>query len=125
MLCDEYLSFRLEQIAESPLLSIPSRCNITSAGPHRLEGCVCCKGSSNPNVLNENVSEAEVNLASTTGEGSNENEADIAAATLLTTFNSREEEEESSRDLETESPWEQATSSNCVSNRHLNKMSAL
>ncbi|VDL50623.1 unnamed protein product [Hymenolepis diminuta] len=113
MLCDEYLSFRLEQIAESPLLSIPSRCNITSAGPHRLEGCVCCKGSSSPNLLSENVSEAEVNLTSTTGEGSNENEADIAAATLLTTFNSREEEEEGSRDLETESPWEQAISSNC------------
>ncbi|VDN98992.1 unnamed protein product [Rodentolepis nana] len=113
MLCDEYLSFRLEQIAESPLLSIPSRSSAISVGPHRPEGCVCCKGSSSPNMQNKNITESEVTLTSTAGEGPNENEADIAAATLLTTFNSRDEEEENSRDLEAESPWEQATSSNC------------
>lgn len=116
MLCDEYLSFRLEQIAASPLLTLPSQWNTGTTGPHAPGGCVCLDATS----INHSTTAATINpglpmnLITATEESNSldrvaDNEVD-AAATLLTTFNSREEEER-------DSSWEQVSSGNFVSGK--------
>ncbi|KAM7540435.1 hypothetical protein Aperf_G00000045332 [Anoplocephala perfoliata] len=119
MLCDEYLSFRLEQIAASPLLTLPSKWNTSATGPHAPGGCVCLDGASS----NHNTTVATIDPGLKTAKeepNSLDHVTDDeigAAATLLTTFNSREEEErgvvgEGSKDLDADSSWEQASSGN-------------
>ena len=106
MLCDEYLSFRLEQVAASPLLTFPSRWNATA--PHTPDGCTCFDHTNAPST-----SAGPTALSTSTVAASEE---DDAAATLLTTFNSREEDRglmvdimstNGGRDIDTSSPWEQ------------------
>lgn len=114
MLCDEYLSFRLEQVAASPLLTIFSRWN-TSA-PHAPEGCVCFDAASSSTT-------AVTTAAAATTPATAVNEEGDAAATLLTTFNSTDEEREpmpdistnGGRDMDNASPWEQSASNAFVS----------
>ncbi|KAL5103974.1 MHC clas II regulatory factor RFX1 [Taenia crassiceps] len=111
MLCDEYLSFRLEQVAASPLLTIFSRWN-TSA-PHVPEGCVCFDAA--PSNKSATTSKAAATTPTTVTVVSEEGDA---AATLLTTFNSVDEEREpiadistnGGRDVDNASPWEQSAS---------------
>nr|CDS20475.1 transcription factor rfx3 [Echinococcus granulosus] len=111
MLCDEYLSFRLEQVAASPLLTIFSRWN-TSA-PHAPEGCVCFDAA----PANTSTSTMTATAVTTPTTVMVVNEGD-AAATLLTTFNSMDEEREpmadisanGGRDTDNASPWEQSVS---------------
>ncbi|VDK37399.1 unnamed protein product [Taenia asiatica] len=112
MLCDEYLSFRLEQVAASPLLTIFSRWN-TSA-PHTPEGCVCFDAAPS-NTSASTTATAATTTPSTVMVVGDEGDA---AATLLTTFNSMDEEREpmadistnGGRDMDNASPWEQSAS---------------
>ncbi|VDM33678.1 unnamed protein product [Hydatigera taeniaeformis] len=112
MLCDEYLSFRLEQVAASPLLTIFSRWNTST--PHAPEGCVCFDAA-HPNTPASTTTAAAATTPTTVMVV---NEEGDAAATLLTTFNSMDEEREpmsdiganGNRDIDNGSPWEQSAS---------------
>lgn len=112
MLCDEYLSFRLEQVAASPLLTIPSRWNPSTT--HTSEGCIC---SDHANIANTPAASSVPTVVAAANTMTNEE--DDAAATLLTTFNSRDDDRglmvdimstNGSRDIDSSSPWEQPVS---------------
>lgn len=96
MLCDEYLSFRLEQVASSPLLAMPSLPQtpvpqFKCASSPQCDINVTSTNYSNSSTNNETIEPIEcpsMNLSSTCSSPCNG--VRNTATTLLTTFNTVE-----------------------------------